>query len=178
MRGRKPKPAALQIAEGDPRKRGARKLKEHLEAEPKAASGLPQCPAHLEGVARDVWEFLVAELESMEMDKRPDALMLEGCCVNYARAVKADAAVNRDGITVEESIIDDDTGDRVVTKIKKNPAVDVSNRAWAMVHRFCSDFGLSPVSRTRLAIKKDESSTEDLMELLSQPYECRDSTVN
>ena len=47
MRGRKPKTAAQQIAEGDPRKRGTRKLSDLLEVEPKAARGLPRCPKHL-----------------------------------------------------------------------------------------------------------------------------------
>jgi hypothetical protein len=55
MKGRKPKPAARQIAEGDPSKRGVHKLDAKLDAEPKATRGLPPCPKHLRGRARTAW---------------------------------------------------------------------------------------------------------------------------
>jgi phage terminase small subunit len=78
MRGRKPKSAASQIAEGDPAKRGKHKLEARLESESKAVRGLPACPQHLKGTARKAWRFWAAELEGMNLDCRPDALMLEG----------------------------------------------------------------------------------------------------
>jgi phage terminase small subunit len=34
---------------------------------------------------------------------------------------------------------------------------------------FCSEFGLSPVSRTRLAVDKLDDGEADLMELLGRP---------
>ena len=105
----------------------------------------------------------------MNLDRRPDAMMLEGACVNYARAVEADLVVVREGITVEESVLDNESGERIVLKVKKHPAVEVSNQAWRQVRAFCSEFGLSPVSRTRLSIEKHESAGADLMELLSRP---------
>jgi phage terminase small subunit len=46
----------------------------------------------------------------------------------------------------------------------------VSNRAWTLVKSFCSEFGLSPVSRTRLAIEKPGVEEADLMAKLSQPH--------
>jgi hypothetical protein len=55
VRGRKPKPLQQQIAEGDPRQRGKWKLRDRLQAEPKAARGLPPCPERLTGVARQRW---------------------------------------------------------------------------------------------------------------------------
>jgi P27 family predicted phage terminase small subunit len=103
----------------------------------------------------------------MGLDKRPDAQMLEGACVNYARAVKADLLVEVDGLTVEESSIGDN-GERTVLKIKAHPAVAISNAAWRQVRAFCGEFGLSPVSRARLAIERD-TKTEDLAEILSRP---------
>ena len=78
MRGRKPKTAAQQIAEGDPSKRGVHKLDARLEAEPKATRGLPAPPQHLKGLARKAWRFWSEELEAMNLDCRPDAMMLEG----------------------------------------------------------------------------------------------------
>lgn len=168
MRGRKPNPIERQIAAGDPRKHGMGKLQERLDAQVKASSGLPSCPRHLVGRARSSWNLWKQELEAMNLDCRPDAMMLEGACVNYARAVQADIEVQLRGILYEEAITDSD-GDVVGTKLRKNPAVEVSNRSWMLVKAFCSEFGLSPVSRTRLTIEKTPKEESDLAEMLSRP---------
>ena len=178
MRGRKPKPTSQQIAAGDPHKMGMRKLEAKLAAEPKASRGLPDCPRHLKGRARAAWKFWTDELAAMDLDRRPDAMMLEGACVNYARAVEADEQLARDGITVEESVLNDD-GEKVLLKIKAHPAVSISNRAWHLLRGFCGEFGLSPVSRTRLAITKNDGPTEDLAAILSAPRDPKPvTTVN
>lgn len=168
MPGRKPKPVALQIVEGDPRKHGMHKLEQKLAAEPKAGRGLPNCPRHLSGRARAAWKFWRQELEAMNLDCRPDAMMLEGACVNYSRAVQADIQVEAGGVTVEEPVIDAD-GKQIGTKIRKNPAVEVSNAAWRNLRAFCSEFGLSPASRTRLTIEIADDGSQDLMAILSAP---------
>ncbi len=179
MRGRKPKPAARQIAEGDPRKHGVNKLQEKLDAEVQARRGLPPCPKHLSGKARSAWNFWAKELQLMNLDCLPDAMMLEGACSNYARAVEADDIVARDGLILEISTIDEDTGERHIQKTQANPAVAISNAAWRLVRAFCSEFGLSPVSRQRLTIETKEKEQDDLMKLLSQPREKRPiTTVN
>lgn len=176
MRGRKPKPTAVQIAEGDPRKKGVRKLREKLDSEPKATRGLPPCPRHLRGRARAAWNFWSEELAGMGLDRRPDAQMLEGACVNYGRAVEADLIVERDGIMQDISEIDAESGERILLKSQTHPAIKVSNAAWRQVRAFCSEFGLSPVSRTRLAIEKRDDGIDDLAKLLSQPREPRPAT--
>lgn len=169
MRGRKPKPTAQQIAAGDPRKHGVHKLQERLAAEPKAESGYPPCPEHLTGRAREAWEFLAEQIAAMGIDKRPDAMMLEGACVNYARAVMADQQIAMEGITVTESVVDPESGEVTVLKIKANPAVAISNAAWRQLRAFASEFGLSPVSRTRLTIEKPVTAEQDLAAILMMP---------
>jgi len=170
MRGRKPKPISRQIAEGDPRQRGKHKLEEREAKQVKAARGFPPCPRHLHGRARAAWNFWVKELSEMKLDCRPDAMMLEGACVNYARAVQSDIIL-RYGCQVSEPILDSN-GEVVGEKIRNHPAVAVSNACWRNVRAFCSEFGLSPVSRTRLPIDKSkEDDEDDLMKLLSAPRE-------
>lgn len=169
MRGRKPKPTAQQIAEGDPGKHGVHKLDEKLAAEPAATKGLPSCPRHLTGRARQAWKFWAEELEAMDLDRRPDAMMLEGACVNFARAVEADILCQLEGLTIVQEVRMSAAGDVISIKKKKNPAVSISNEAWKQVRGFCSDFGLSPVSRTRLAIGKEGPKEDDLMALLMRP---------
>jgi phage terminase small subunit len=41
---------------------------------------------------------------------------------------------------------------------------------------FCSEFGLSPVSRARLFVERREADGDDLMALLAQPRERRADT--
>ena len=168
MKGRKPKPAALQVAQGDPRKRGKHKLQEILNAQPPATKGLPDCPDHLTERARECWHFVADEIAKMNLDHRPDALMLEGICLNYARAVSADLQLLREGLTISEYFIDEESGEKIVLKVKAHPAVAISNQAWRQVRAFCSEFGLSPVSRTRLSVDKQDK-LPDLAEVLSAP---------
>lgn len=172
MRGRKPKPLKKQISEGDPRKKGVRKLKQSLAAEPKATRGLPDCPKHLKGRARAAWGFWREELVEMKLDCRPDAMMLEGACVGYARAVQADLIVAQKGPICILNTRDPQTG-RWMQKLKAHPAVAISKASWAQVRSFCSEFGLSPVSRTRLALEKPDDGQGDLLAMLSAPREPR-----
>jgi P27 family predicted phage terminase small subunit len=176
MRGRKPKPLKRQIAEGDTRKKGVRKLQEQLDAEPKAARGLPDCPEHLSGRARDAWEFWSTELAYMNLDSRPDAMMLEGACVAWARAVAADLMIAELGSVTAQPILST-SGELLGCKYRTNPAVAVSHAAWKQLRSFCSEFGLSPASRTRLTIEKHDNGEKDLMALLSTPREPRKPIV-
>lgn len=176
MRGRKRKPIAQQIAEGDPRQRGKHKLIERLNAEPPATKGLPPCPDHLSEMARDAWNFLADEIAKMNLDCRPDALMLEGAALNYARAVRADMQIQREGLTIEDAYIDPETKERIVLKVKAHPAVAISNQAWRQVRSFCSEFGLSPVSRTRLSVD-NKDKLPDLSEILNKPREPKTAEI-
>jgi P27 family predicted phage terminase small subunit len=170
MRGRKPKPLGMRLAEGDARKVGVRKLKAQIAAEPKASRGLER-PSHMKGIAAATWAFWSEELESMNLDCRPDAPMLEGACVAYARAIAADELVERDGLIIDQ--ISNKGEVRAVT----NPAISISNAAWKNVKAFCSEFGLSPASRTRLTLEKRDETQQELMELLSSPRKPRAEKV-
>jgi P27 family predicted phage terminase small subunit len=77
----------------------------------------------------------------------------------------------RHGCQAEEPIINHTTGEVTGTKIKNHPAVAISNAACRQVRAFCSEFGLSPVSRTRLMLEQPDTSREDLMKLLAAPRE-------
>jgi len=176
MRGRKPKPVAQKLAEGDTWKVGVGKLQEQIAAEPKAARGLPPCPEHVtDPVARDQWDFWAEELAAMDLDRRPDGAMLEGAVVNYAAAVKAGIEVARFGEVIQEPIFSEERDPEtkkfkvIGIKQRKNVWVQIRERSWMLVHRFCSEFGLSPVARTRLTIDKKDTAMDDLLAALSKP---------
>jgi len=170
MRGRR-SPTAVQVAQGDPRKIGKRKLAEKLASEPSATRGLPDCPSYLNGRARAAWGFWAAELADMNLDKRPDAMMLEGACVAYAAARECEELIAQQGRFIAKRAVDKKTGDLVVIDVKTHPACVQANVAWSLMRSFCGEFGLSPVSRTRLSV--DTSETEDLMEILTRPRASR-----
>ena len=170
MRGRKPKPIEQQIREGDPRQRGMNRLQERLEAIPQAEKGLPDCPTDLGALARFAWDFWKAELVKMDLAFLPDRMMLEGAAVNYERAKLADAMIQKHGLVVVD-VITDAQGKAIGRRhVHRNPAISISNQAWALVRSFCSEFGLSPIGRQRLEVQQDhDNSREELIALLSQP---------
>jgi len=170
MKGRKPKPIQRQMVEGDPAKRGVNTLDRKIAALPKAQRGIPDPPRHLQGLAREQWGIWKRDLELMQMDYSADAVMLEGACINYARAIEADETL-KDGCQVEEPITDSLTGNQIGVKLKNHPAVAVSNTCWRNVHMFCSELGLSLVARQRLSVEAGDTTNEsdELMKLLSAP---------
>ena len=170
MKGRKPKPAARQIAEGDPSKRGVHKLDERLAAEPKAAHGLPSCPKHLKGLARKTWRFWSKELEAMSLDCRPDAMMLEGACVSYQTYVELYELIETQGKLVAKKERNPHTGLMEVVDVRPHPALHIRDRALMQMRAFCGEFGLSPVSRARLSVERSEGDANgDLLAILAQP---------
>lgn len=183
MKGRKPKPTARQVSEGDPRKLGVHKLEAKLAAEPKASKGLPGCPRHLRGRARYAWNFWSEELAAMNMDRRPDAMALEGACVAYETAVYAYETLEKQGRLiakrkmVTKRVLDPETNtlvetsELVVVGVQTHPAVIIGRSAWMQLRAFCSEFGFSPVSRQRVAMEKKDDGLEDLASILSRPRE-------
>jgi P27 family predicted phage terminase small subunit len=178
MRGRKPKPTTQQVAEGDPRKLGAHKLEQKLQSEAKGFRGLGKCPSYLKGHTRKAWKSWSEELERMSLDCRPDGLMLAGACAAYESAVECYETIQKQGRLVAKRIVDPATNMLVVANVKPHPAVAQMNAAWMLLKAFCSEFGLSPVSRTRLTIEKPADSQDDLMTILSQPRERKSQPPN
>jgi P27 family predicted phage terminase small subunit len=171
MRGRKPKPTTLQIAEGDPRKLGTHKLEQKLKTEAKGERGLPRCPPHLQGIAREVWKFWSEELEKMNLDCRPDAQMLEGACIAYETAIECYLTIKKQGRSIPKRVLDPETNRLVVNGLTPHPAVAQMNAALNLMRAFCSEFGLSPASRSRIVTETPGGDEDELLDILSQPRE-------
>jgi P27 family predicted phage terminase small subunit len=177
MPGRKPKSIQSQIAAGDPRKRGKHRLEALLAGEPKASRGLPSCPRHLKGRAHAAWTFWARELQAMDLDRRPDTQMLEGACIAYDAAIDAYETIKQQGRFIAKRALDPKTNTLVVVDVKPHPAVRQGNASWALMRSFCSEFGLSPISRIRLAIEMEDDGEAELQELLSRPREKRTPSI-
>lgn len=177
LRGRKPKPKALQLAEGDTRKQGKRKQAAKLAAMPIAQQGLPECPERLKGIARDAYVFWKEQLELMNLAEMPDAWTLERMCSHVATAFRADEHINAEGEVIREPVVSRTTGDVVGYRQVKNRWVSIRAEADKIFNKFASDFGLSPVSRTRLTVEKKDPSEGNLAKLLAGPRVERPTAV-
>jgi P27 family predicted phage terminase small subunit len=77
---------------------------------------------------------------------------LEGACVSYACAIEAELIVEREGIIIDEPFFYQGKGLSGTSRQKKHPAVTIAKTAWSLMRAFCCEFGLTPLSRTRLTI--------------------------
>ncbi len=133
------KPTALKILEGN---RGHRKLDPG--SEPQPPLGVPPAPKHLKGMALQVYNSLAVQLDSLGLMSKVDGLALEGAAVAYARAVEADKALEASGLAVY-------VGKGADYPIAR-PEVTISQKQWALFHKFCAEFGLTPASRGKLHV--------------------------
>lgn len=144
MRGRKPKPTTLKLVSGNPGKRAVNR------DEPRPDPGIPSCPDHVHGAARGEWDRITAELAKMGLLTQPDRAAVAAYCAAYGRWVEAERLVEK-CLTYQHGGL-----------MKVNPAVRVAHDAMVLMHKYLSEFGLSPASRTR--IKVAEAMPRDPME--------------
>ena len=90
-RGRKPKPTALKVLEGNP---GKRPLNEY---EPVPPKGTIECPDWLEEEAKREWERLAPSLEAMGVLTTADLTAFAGYCQAYARWREAEEFISQHG---------------------------------------------------------------------------------
>lgn len=143
--GRKPKPTAVKLLEGNPGKRKLNKM------EPTPEVAIPECPNHLHGAARTEWHRLVVELQHLGMISRLDRAALAICCTAWADYVKACNKLEKEG----EVMISDKGG------YYQNPWVGIKKRSMEQIQKFYTEFGMTPSSRSR--VKLDKPSEEDEM---------------
>ena len=153
MAGRKPKPTALKVLEGD-RGKGRRPLNEH---EPIPPKGGVKCPSWLLPEAKKEWKRLAASLEAMGVLTMADLTAFAGYCQAYARWREAE-----DFITQHGSIFKTPSG-----YVQQVPQVSIAQTYLKIMNRFAEQFGLTPASRSRIIAGNDSNGgTEDEMEAL------------
>ena len=144
MAGRKPKPTHLKLVTGNP---GKRKLNQN---EPKPVAKIPDVPEHLSDDAKVEWGRVCQELFTLGLLTRLDRSMLASYCESWATWVDAVKQIKATG-----KVIKAPSGYPV-----PNPYIAIANRALDMIHKFASEFGMSPVARTRITVK-NYGETED-----------------
>ena len=156
-RGPAPKPTAIKKAEGNP---GKRKLNTE---EPQPLPGVPDCPDHLDAVARKEWARLSPILMSMKVLTEADYIALGNLCQAYSTLIDAQKHLNKGGILFKTP-----SG-----YIQQNPLLGIIRAQTNIVNGLLREFGLTPSSRTRIAIEKKDDGEDDLMAILMQPRQPR-----
>lgn len=149
-RGRKPKPTALKVLEGNP---GKRPLNAN---EPKPEKKAPKCPAWLEPEAKKEWRRMSKILEELGILTEIDASAFSGYCQAYARWKEAEEFLSKHG-----TIFKTPSG-----YIQQVPQVSIAQTYLKIMKDFCSEFGLTPSSRSRINAGTAKGDTDDPMEEL------------
>ena len=172
MKGRKPKPTALRLIEGNREHRTI-----HAELEPHPEKVAPPCPRELRGDERKAWRYLVRELGKMGVLASSDRAQMTAYCDAWGRWCKAkrvlrelsEQAGGKDvevvKINVRKKItMDKKTGaTESVTETGgswiQNPWMHLKNRALEDVVKYGAELGLNPVQRTRVKLERPQEQS-------------------
>lgn len=150
-RGRKPKPTALKVLEGNP---GKRKLNTN-EPVPVRGKNPPKCPDWLEDEAKAEWKRLAKNLFELGVLTEFDIQAFASYCQAYARWREAEEFITQHG-----SIVKTKNG-----MWQQVPQVSIAHQNQRIMLQAAAEFGLTPSSRARI-IADQESKGTDEMELL------------
>ena len=95
QRGRKPKPTAVKVLEGNPGKRSLNTK------EPKPEKKAPRCPSWLEDEAKKEWKRMAKQLEHLGILTEVDMAAFAGYCQAYARWKEAEEFITQHGTIVK-----------------------------------------------------------------------------
>jgi len=146
--GQNRQPAELKLLKGT-----LRPSRERAER-PKPLTAAPPCPNWLSPVARTEWKRIVPELFRIGVLSRIDMAALAAYCENYAVMVQCSNYIRRKGGYAKYL-----AGKNSQTA----PHITAMNKAAAHIRAFCTEFGMTPSSRGRMEVpKQDEQADEDL----------------
>ena len=150
QRGRKPKPTALKVLEGNP---GGRPLNPN---EPKPAKKALRCPAWLEDEAKKEWKRMGKTLEQMGLLTEMDMAAFAGYCQAYARWKEAEEFITQHG-----TIVKTPSG-----YWQQVPQVSIAQTYLKMMQKSAEQFGLTPSSRSRIVADIHSGGEDDELEAL------------
>jgi len=149
--GRRPIPTAAKALAGK-RDRNPNKGREPQ------FGGEAKCPAHLNKIAKAEWRRVAPYLSDQGVLTACDQASLAAYCSAYARWVEAEEALRTGGRdkTPLALVYTTKTGYPI-----PNPYIGIANSALQVMHKFCSEFGMTPTSRTRIGAEKAAGGSGD-----------------
>jgi len=145
-RGPAPKPTALKELAGNPGKRAMNA------SEPRPDAKIPPCPKHLSEEARKEWRRVSKQLLKLKLLTEVDRAALAAYCQAWARWVQAEQEMAK---TDFEMITLTDKGYPVLS-----PWFSVADKTMRQMRAFLAEFGMTPSSRSRVQLPKEEEEDE------------------
>jgi len=162
MRGRKPKPTAIRVLEGNPGKR------RWNAAEPIPPDGCPDCPDHLSDEARAEWHRVAEALYGMGVLTLVDRAALAAYCQAYGRWVEAEVKLRQ-----TPSLIKTPSG-----YIQQSPWLSIANKQMELMGRYMTELGMTPAARSRVEVAPaPQSGIHRITRIIIQPGKMPDSDV-
>ena len=142
MAGRKPLPTQVKLLRGT-----AQRCRMNPD-EPAPDPSLPDAPTHLSPEAREEWDRVAGELYDLGVLSAVDRAALAAYCQAYGRWVAAERELRREDGSM--NLISVTSNGNVI----QNPLVGIANKSLELMHKSLTEFGMSPISRTRVGAKK------------------------
>ncbi|HIW78115.1 MAG TPA: phage terminase small subunit P27 family [Candidatus Bilophila faecipullorum] len=142
MAGRKPLPTQVKLLRGT-----AQRCRMNPD-EPAPDPSLPDAPTHLSPEAREEWDRVAGELYDLGVLSAVDRAALAAYCQAYGRWVAAERELRREDGSM--NLISVTSNGNVI----QNPLVGIANKSLELMHKYLTEFGMSPSSRTRVGAKK------------------------
>lgn len=152
--GRKPKPTAMRIREGN---KGHRPLNQD---EPVPPPGTPHCPTWLPADAKTVWYETLPMLQEMGVMSLIDGAALENYCQVMARWRRAEQFLAKHGSCYAAT---NKTGQKYLAQY---PQVNEAAKLLALVKAYQQEFGMTPSARSGLHVEKAATTVDPLDEFL------------
>lgn len=135
-------PTAIKKATGN---RGKRPLNGN---EPEPQPMINECPpSHLNEMAASEWERMFPELSKLGLITTIDVAAFEGYCVAYSIWREALDRLKLGGLIV--------TGENGIPY--QSPYLKIQNNQLKIVQSFLNEFGMTPASRSRVVVDKNDS---------------------
>ncbi len=153
--GRKPTPSNLKLFRGTDRKDREKK-------EPKPQLEIPNVPPHLSDEAKVEWGRVSQDLYTLGLLSKIDRAALAAYCEAWSDWKMATEKVAVQGMVIKtgEKVVErlDERGEIIVERTGgnfiENPYYSIKKRAAELMHKFLTEFGMTPSSRTRIDVGK------------------------
>ena len=145
--GRKNIPKRLHELKGRP---GKRPLKD----EPEPDVMIPDPPEHLGKIALAEWRYIAPQLFKLGLISALDRTALAAYCQCYERWALAEAHIQLHGMTTT-------TKNGIEYQ---SPYVGIANTALLLMHKYLTEFGMTPAARSRVSpakVKKGKGEWSD-----------------
>ena len=140
-------PKKLKVLKGNP---GKRELKD----EPEPDVMIPDPPDHLGKIALAEWKYMAPQLEKLGLISKIDRTAFAAYCQCYERWALAEAHIQLHGMTMTT----------INGTEYQSPYVGIANKALLLMHKYLTEFGMTPAARSRVSpseVKKSKGEWSD-----------------